>query len=239
MAFGGSLGSWAQKGAKAVVDPLRSTKKLYGEFGGGSGGGVNAGGNWWDQIGTAGPDDLTKSRIGELYRLHGESTKGVKIGAAKAQAINKQQIPLINKAADAASGNALKLAENTKRTVLDNQGSKLAESQQQLGGRGFGGSNLALLAERGVRGDTTRTLQSIDEFFANLSGQIERQRVGDVAGIYGQNANLSMRGAEEGAQLNSTLMQLISEMQQAPKKPSGFQQALGVAADAAPLLALL
>lgn len=195
--------------------------------------------NWWDKIGKDGPDDITKKRIGEIYRLFSGAEGQSSLGYAKAAATNAKQIPLINKSFDTAQANAMKLAENTKRNIMSNEPGRMGAASMELGDRGMDNSNLMRFASRGVRGDTVRALQSLDDFFTTNSNRMETQRAGALGSVYSQNAGYDAAGGSEGAQLKMALAQMIGQFQQAPKKPSDLQQGIGLAADALPLLALL
>lgn len=233
----GNLFKKSLKLHKRIFDPAGVGEKTIAGSGGGGAG--PSGTNWWDSIGKDGPDDLTKKRIGEIYRLFQGAEGSSALGFAKAKATSSKGIPLINQSFDKAQANALRLADTTKRTLLQNEPGRVSASNMELGSRGLDNSSLGRLASRGIRGDTTRALQSIDDFFTAQSNRMETQRAGAISSIYQQNAGFDAAGGSEQAQLKTALAQMISQFQQAPKKPDAFTQALGFAGDAAPLLALL
>lgn len=234
-ALGKSLGT-----TKAIYDPLGWSSGGPGRGGIGTGSDSGpSGSNWWDQIGRDGPDDLTKKRIGEIYNLFQGAQSDSALGFAKAKASAGKQIPLVNETFDRASANAMKLAENTKRSVLEREPGRVAAGNMDLGRRGFGNSNLANLQSRGIRGDTTKALMEIDDFFTSTLNRLETNRASALSDVYGRQGSFDAAGGSEQAQLKTALASMISQFQQAPKRPNDFQQALGFAADAAPLLALL
>lgn len=184
-------------------------------------------GQWWTYIGADGPDDLNKKKARRIEQLLGGANPAIQFAGARAA--NRRGMQAVNQAYDRASAGALKLAEQTKRTVLENQGSRMAGAGMDLGARGFGNSSLAALAERGVRGDTTRALQAIDDAFSRQNTSIEANRASALNDLYGREGGIYSQEAGYGNQLRSQLAQIIAGFGQAPKKKNGWQQAFDVA----------
>lgn len=204
-------------------------------FGLGSFGLGALGGGFGDPFddGTKGQNKEIAARLAEIRKLFGQAQGDTGVGFGQALAENARGVGAINKAYDRSASGAMRLAESTKRSVLGNVPAAQSAANMDLGARGFGNSTLSALADRGVRGDTTRSLQAIDNFFSDRLASLETQRQAQLGDVYRGNAGLISQRTRQGAQLNSTLAQILQEFAIQGKKPSTANQLLGLGAQVA------
>jgi len=183
------------------------------------------------------PEDPGKKQLAQVLALLGQAKGESGIGFAKAQAEQRRALPLIKKSYADANANTLKLAENTKRTVLANQPARLAGAQMGVDATGYNNSNIGRLASRGVYGDTARALQQIDDLYAQHMNQMGISEAGDLAGIQGNLAGLQAQGTNAASGLTGQMASTIAGVQHVPKKT--IYDLLGTAAQALPYLAAL
>lgn len=111
------------------------------------------------------------------------------VGFGKAKAGLRSQLPIARKAFADARANLALTADRQTRTLMDREKSALATGQGQVFRAGGVGSNVGGLVSRGIRGDTTRAMQRLDEIFqrhfaelgigeADALGQIQSQIAG-------------------------------------------------------------
>lgn len=193
-----------------------------------------SGGGWAGGLFKQGEDPgkaQLRQVLAELARAKQESA----IGYAKAGVQAKKAIPLVSKAFDDASGNSLKLAENTKRQVVQNQDAQLTGAQMQVNGTGYDNSNMGRLAARGVYGDTARALTGIDDLHTQHQGQLALGKATALSGIQGNLADIEAAGANAQSGLSTATSNAIAGVQHIPKK-SIWDLIGGVAKVAAPFV---
>lgn len=174
--------------------------------------------------------------VAQLQQILGQLEQGKqaqRIGTERAIGEQRRAIPLVSKAYGDAQANAASQATQTKRMVMANTGSRLAGSDIKTGASGFGDSNLATLAHRGIYGDQTRALNSIDQMFQQHFGQLATGEASDLAGIQGNIGRLQAQGTQGLTGLYGDTAKAIGDVTYQPKK-----SLLDVLGQAAPLIAM-
>lgn len=167
---------------------------------------------------TAQPEDPGKEQLRQVLAELAQAKQESAIGYAKAGAQQKKSIPLVTKAYDDAAANSLKLAENTKHQVVQNQDAQLTGAEMQVNGTGYDNSNMGRLAARGVYGDTARALSGIDDLFSQHQQQLQTGKATALSGVQGNLADLEAAGANAQSGLSTAMGNTIAGVQHIPKK---------------------
>lgn len=157
-----------------------------------------------------------QKQLAELDK--GSAAQNLMLGKAKSSLL--AQLPVQRKAFQDARANLALTADRQARTLQDREKSALATGQGQVFRAGGVGSNLGGLVSRGIRGDTTRAMQRLDEIFQRHFAELgigeadaQGQLAGAIAGINAQQG----RGAFQTGLAKSSA---ISGQQFIP--PQGF-----------------
>lgn len=162
--------------------------------------------------------------LGTLKKAKGESD----IGFAKAGAQLDAQVPAIKKAYKFQGENLRYLADQTKKSVTDREGSQIARVNAAVNARGGGSSNLRSLETRGVVGSTNRALDQIDELFGQHFGDLATGEASDLSRVASQKANLTAQGVGAGNSLYGAMADAYGHQEFQPKK--NLWDVLGAAA---------
>lgn len=181
-----------------------------------------------------------KDRLKKLLALiEGEkSNQGIQFG--KAESAVRSQLPIQRKIAADARANLALTADRTKRTLLDREKAQLATGQGAAFRAGGIGSNVAPLVSRGVRGDTTRAMQQLDDLFAQHFGRIDAQEADATSQLYNQIAGLKTGRAASGLALTGQAVNAQGSQQLYPSGGAGaWLDLIGKGAKAGASLGLL
>jgi hypothetical protein len=182
-------------------------------------------------------DDPGKAQLAQVLAQIEKAKGESRIGYAQAASQQRRAIPLIKQSFDQASQNALKLAENTKRTVMRQQPAALTGAQMGADSTGFVGGNMGRLRSRAVYANTANALSQIDDLAAQHQDQLATQQAGALGSIQGNLADLEAAGANANSGLTTSAANAIAGVQHIPKK-SIWDLLGGVAKVAAPFAAL-
>lgn len=135
-------------------------------------------------------DSFEKERLAKLlgHVKAGEAVQGTAYG--KAESALRAQLPVVRKAAQDARANVALTADRRARELREGEKALMARGQNQVYRAGGVGSSAGGLVSRGVRSDTTRAMNQLDELFATTFGQFaqnEAAQTGQIAGGIAQN----------------------------------------------------
>jgi hypothetical protein len=119
----------------------------------------------------------------------------------KAEAALRGQLPVIRKAAKDAQANLALTADRRARQLQQNEQASLAQGAGSVYRAGMSNSNANNLVSRGVRSDTTRAMQNLDELFQQSFNQIGQQEVGQLGGVAGGIAQNKQAFADSALEL--------------------------------------
>jgi hypothetical protein len=138
------------------------------------------------------------------------------IGFGKAEATLRKQLPLVAKNAQDQKDNLALTADRARRTLLAREAPAMAMGNGQVFRAGGVGSNLAPLVSRGVRADTTRAMQQLDEMFQQHAAEIGNQQLAQTIPIYNGIAGIQQNAGNAQAQLGQNQAAAISGQQFIP-----------------------
>lgn len=154
----------------------------------------------------------TQKQIASLNA--GAGVQGIQFG--KAEATLRRALPLVAKNAQDQRANLALSQDRAARTLLAREAPALAGANNQVFRAGGVGSNLGSLASRGVRADTTRAMQQLDDMFAQHFGQIGNNEIAQTLPIYNGIADVQQGFGNSQAQLGQNQAQAISGQQFTP-----------------------
>ena len=134
----------------------------------------------------------------ELLALFDAQGTQNNLAFGKAESNVRAQLPLVRKAFGDANANLALTADRQRRTVLAREAPAMAGANAQVFRAGGGASNLGSLVSRGVRGDTTRAMQSLDDLFQQHFSQNAIGQAQGLGSVYDQLGNLQVGKAQAG-----------------------------------------
>lgn len=171
-------------------------------------------GNWLDPNSAAREADQQEGKtLKELLALFDAQGTQNNLAFGKAESNVRAQLPLVRKAFGDANANLALSADRQRRTVLAREAPAMAGANAQAFRAGGGASNLGSLASRGVRGDTTRAMQSLDDLFQQHFSQNAIGQAQGLGSVYDQLGNLQVGKAQAGMGITQGKAAAISNRQ--------------------------
>lgn len=165
-----------------------------------------------------GGDDPGKAQLRQALAQLGLAEKASQLGYARADAQLARSIPLIRDSYKKTRGNVVSLANQSKAAVTQGLPSALSNAAMDLGKTGYDAGTLGVLAERGVRGDLSRALSTIDNLVTQNLSSLDTSEAGALDSIYSRRAANLGQGAESLASIYGKKADTIAGVQHVPKK---------------------